>query len=154
MTKITDSHHSVWLGRTGICKRGKLKIQSSAMPVISNEFKQITHREKTSILYTQYCLSNDRTIFQLPLSLCGKIHVSTWIKTPLICELTEMNKGLPMFMTSTNTQTHTHTHTLTAGPGNEGLSYCEERKVLIHPCYSLAHPMKAVLQLTHTSYSL
>lgn len=111
MTKITDSHHSVWLGRTGICKRGKLKIQSSAMPVISNEFKQITHREKTSILYTQYCLSNDRTIFQLPLSLCGKIHVSTWIKTPLICELTEMNKGLPMFMTSTNTQTHTHTHT-------------------------------------------
>lgn len=109
MTKIIDSQHFIWLGRTGICKRGKLKIQSSAMPVISNEFKQITQR-KNSILYTQYCLSNDRTIFQLPLSLCGKIHVSTWIKNPLICELTEMNKGLEMFMTSTNTRTHTHTY--------------------------------------------
>lgn len=56
------------------------------MPVISNGFQQITNRDrekKKTILYTQYCLSNDRTIFQLPLSLCGKLHVSTWIKNPL-----------------------------------------------------------------------
>lgn len=66
----------------------------------------------------------------------------------LICELTEMNKGLLMFMTHTNTRMHTRTH-LQQGPGNEGLSYCEVRKVLIHPYYSLAHPMKAVSQLTH-----
>lgn len=57
-----------------------------------------------------------------------------------------------MFMTRTNTRARTRAHTLTVqgSPGNEGFSYCEERKVLIHPRFSLGRPMKAVLQLTHT----
>ncbi len=40
-------------------------------------------------------------------------------QNPLICELTEMNKGLLMFMTHTNTRMHMRTH-LQQGPGNGG----------------------------------